>query len=309
MSRTALDAQPTPTEKAASRWWPRPGGWTVLLIVALTLSVEELYRAAGRTPAGPAAGTEFHSSWPTGHRPELNLSRARNAPFRVGTFNIHGGMGLDRRRDLRRVAACLTAMAFVGLNEVHGRDLSTRVDQAEALGRQLDRSWLFAPTERRWWHEQFGNGALFESQVHCWQRIPLDTEGSTTGRNALLVSFDFDDRRLTALVTHIDRREPQRTNQLRTVVDLFLSLSPPAILLGDMNSTAADPTIQRLLTAPGAVDALAGTAAGQERIDWIVSRGLKSTGCGMLPAGASDHPCFWADFILPDTTSPQASGN
>jgi len=160
-------------------------------------------------------------------------------------------------------------------------------------------AWLFAPTERRWWHDHFGNGALSDNQVRSWQQIPLDTAGSKSGRNALLVSIDhFDAQPLRALVTHLDRSDPQRSAQLRTVIDLFLALAPPAILLGDLNSTVDDPLIQRLLAAPGAVDALAGTSAGKGRIDWIVSRGLKCTKSGMIPAGPSDHPCFWAEFFF-----------
>ena len=92
--------------------------------------------------------------------------------------------------------------------------------------------------------------APYEFRVNSWQRIPLDSQGSTTGRNALLVSLPFD-RPLQVLVTHIDRKEPQRSAQLARVIDLFLALAPPAILMGDLNTTAADPQLKALLAAPG----------------------------------------------------------
>ena len=197
------------------------------------------------TPTGPAAGTEFHVPWyefetRTNYRPP-------GLPIRVGTFNIHGGKGLDGHRDLNRIAGCLRGMYFVGLNEVHGANDRSGRDQAEQLG-QAQLAWLFVPTERRWWHEHFGNGAVSDDQVRSWQRIPLDSQGSASGRNSLLVSFERYP--ITALVTHIDRSDPQRSAQLRQVIELFLSLTPPAILLGDLNTTSADPLIQELLATP-----------------------------------------------------------
>ena len=291
--------EPAPRIERA-RFRRRSRSWQYAAAIFVILAAAVVGQGSIRTPTGPAAGAEFHVPWT--YLDEPTNYRAAGLPIRVGTYNIHGGKGLDGQRDLDRIAKCLDRMYFVGLNEVHGADDRAGRDQAEQLGRRLRMAWLFTPTERRWWHEHFGNGALCDDQVKSWQRIPLDTAGSSTGRNALLVTLYGTDRHrpISALVTHVDRSDPQRSAQLRTVIDLFLSLTPPAILLGDLNTTSADPLIQQLLATPGTVDALAGTTADQGRIDWIVSRGLKCTDRGMTPVGPSDHPCFWAEFVLPN---------
>jgi endonuclease/exonuclease/phosphatase family metal-dependent hydrolase len=272
--------------------------WQLVWAAIAVLAIAVVGQGSIRTPTGPEGGTAFcGASLPNDLR--LSGSSREGRRIRVGTFNIHGGRGLDGQRDLDRIAKCLEGLDFVALNEVHGSSGGEPSDNAEVLGRRLEVSWLFAPTERRWWHDHFGNGALSFYEVQSWQRIPLASHGSKSGRNAVLVSVNcFAGLPVRALVTHIDRSDPQRSDQLRTVIDLFLALAPPAILLGDLNTTSDDPLIQRLLAAPGAIDALAGTAAGRGRIDWIVSRGLKCTASGMSPAGPSDHPCFWADFVL-----------
>ena len=78
--------------------------------------------------------------------------------IRLGTFNIHGGTGIDGRRDLDRVAECLRDLDFVALNEVHGWSALSGSDQAEELGRRLGMQWLFASANQQWYYREFGNG-------------------------------------------------------------------------------------------------------------------------------------------------------
>jgi endonuclease/exonuclease/phosphatase family metal-dependent hydrolase len=293
MSTTAspMPATDDPRLPGRDRRWQL--AWATIAVMAIAVISD----GSIRKPTGPDSGTTF--SGPSSFdRPAQRLDASAGRRIRVGTFNIHGGRGLDRRRDFGRIAKCLEGLDFVALNEVHGASSSDLSDSAEILGHTLGMAWLFAPAERRWWHDHFGNGALASLPVRWWQRIPLPLHGSKSGRNALLVSLDIDGQPVQALVTHIDRSDPQRSAQLRTIIDLFLALAPPAILFGDLNTTSADPSIQRLLAAPGAIDALSGTSTGHGRIDWIVTRGLKCTASGMHPAGPSDHPQYWAELEM-----------
>ena len=116
----------------------------------------------------------------------------------------------------------------------------------------------------------------------------------------------FDGETIQFLLTHISRSD-QRTRQaqLREVIDLFLSLPPPAVLLGDMNSEAGEPEIRRLMAAPGVIDAVGrklGPAA-PPRIDWIFVRGLRVLDAGLRDNGASDHPLAWAEVAPQDAPS------
>ncbi len=78
---------------------------------------------------------------------------------------------------------------------------------------------------------------------------------------------------------------------------MFLSLQEPAILLGDLNDGAKNKEISALLASPGVhdpIDERLGANAG--RVDWILTRGLRTVNVGRTEAGASDHEFFWADL-------------
>lgn len=260
--------------------------------------------ASLRVPCGPAEGTVLN-----GAASALIPGAGTAAPksFRVATFNIHGGRGADGVRDLTRTAACVADCDLIALNEAHGHYFWQAEDQAATLGAALSMPWLFAPAERRWWHFDFGSALVTRLPVTHWQRIPLERTGGKTYRNLLLAAADFNGQQVNIVITHLDSRDPQRRqSQMRAVGDLFLSLSTPALLLGDLNASADDPQIQRVLSMPGAVDTLA-IAPGDlpnERIDWIIARGLRPIEAGIRADGSSDHPCFWAELELAPMAQP-----
>ena len=281
-------AKPKPVRK------PLPWPW----VAVFSLVTLFCYFGSQRVPAGGDFGTAFQRSDST----RVSDPSAAKRRFRLGTFNIHGGVGADDRFDLQRTAANLHTLDFAGLNEVHGASLLDPDDQAELLGRAIDRSWLFAPTEQRWFHYGFGNGAVSSLPVTSWQRIPLPRRHARSFRNLLLVTLDCQGTRVNVVVTHLDREPRERPEQLRAVSELFLSLAEPAVLMGDMNTPADDPDLKRLLAVPGVVDAV-GQALGDKtppHIDWILLRGLKCLDSGLTRDGASDHPLAWAEVELLD---------
>lgn len=232
----------------------------------------------------------------------------KRATIRLGAFNIHGGKGTDGQRDLDRVANCLDGLDFIALNEVHGQTTLGTPDQAEQLGERLVMAWLFAPAERRWWHSEFGNGLLTNVPVAFWQRIPLPREFDRSWRNMVLVGLECRTAKqepytIRVLLTHVNRRyDAERQAQLQAVISLYLALAEPAVLLGDLNSTADDPQMQQLLQTPGVSDAVGEKCPTKTpgRIDWIIVRGLRCLEAGVRDDGASDHPLVWAELALPD---------
>lgn len=282
---------------------PAAGRWRFLLGVVVGLAAWGLVEGLERSPTGADAGTAFHAaSSPSVPLPDGPASKL--VPhLRLGTFNIHGGRGPDGRLDLARTASRLHALDFVGLNEVHG-DWLGQTSQAAELGDLLRLNWLFAPTESRFWHEHFGNAALSRIDIRAWQRIPLPRTGAKACRNMLLVETALGQPPLRIVVTHIDRTEPARTEQLRTVSAFFLSLAEPVVLMGDLNTTADDPLLRQLLATAGVNDALAPLEAPTPRIDWILTRGLRSLDRGSYPAEASDHPNYWIECEGVATTAP-----
>jgi len=259
-----------------------------------------VWQGSHRASTGPASGIVLEGNVAASQLP--SDGPAEPATLHVASFNIHGGRGTDGVCDLSRIAGLVRGFDFIGLNEVHGSGTSGPEPQVALLGRDLHQQWLFAPTERRWWHDHFGNGALTNLPVSRWYRIPLPSTQARGFRNLIWFAVLWRGQTINVLVTHLDR-QVDRELQLQQVLALFQSLSPPALLLGDLNTTRADPVLAGFLKTSGAID-LVGPPAdpGNDdgRIDWILSRGLERVAAGSVVNGASDHPFVWAEVRLPD---------
>lgn len=280
------------------RWWremhsSRHAPRAVAMLLLLTIL---LWHTAQPREVGPAEGTQINGQQPTtDHRPPTSDHRL----LRIGTYNIHGGVGADDRRDLDRVAKNMLGLDFVALNEVHGSAWGQSENQAAALGRLLNQSWLFAPASQSWSNTLFGNGLVSSVPCDSWQRTPLKPLPGHGQRNVVDVELVAGDRKVHILLTHIVRgQQVPREEQLAEVVAIFLALPEPAILMGDLNSTSNSLTLAKLLARPNVIDAI-GQATGDKqpgRIDWIIARGLRCVGGGVRDNGASDHPLYWAEL-------------
>ncbi len=264
-----------------------PVRWAGILILLIVLVSWDGYR---RAPTPPAAGAPLNGS-PT---------PLKTNHFRVGTFNIDGGVGTDDKLDLSRIADCMKGCDLLGLQEVHGRTWTDRRDQAQILGEDMSLPWLFAPSETRWWHPSFGNAVISSLPVDSWQRFPVSGPASTNNRALLILHFRLPDRLLNVLVVHLPTTN-DRPAQCAIVSALFFSFEKPAILLGDLNAKPGDPWIENIRNHSDVVDAVGEYAEKDQpsHVDWIFARGLICTGGGAIDHHASDHPFYWADLQEP----------
>lgn len=244
-----------------------------------------------RRPCAPAEGASLNGV--------ATLSPAAET-LRIGLMNINSGRGDDDRLDLDRTARALRGLDVIALNEVRGRSPLIAADRAELLGQRLVLPWLFAPYERRWWRDDFGNGLLAAPPVARWRAEPLPHSNVKGHGNLLEAEIDFAGGTLNLLVTHVDRRR-DRLPQLLRVLERFRQLPEPVVLLGDLNSTADEPLLAELLAEPGVADPLRLPQAwgDRPRFDWIVTRGLRILDAGAIDDGASDHPVFWVEVMRP----------
>lgn len=283
------DSEPTAARRPRRRW-------PALALIALAIGLV-VYDGSQRTAPPP--------DWnPTLTPAGADATRPAGPTLRVATFNIHGLKGRDGRRDGARTAELLAGYDLVGLNEVRGRGVGPLQqpddNQAAMLGERLAMAWLFAPTERRWWADHFGNGLLAGVQVEPLATMPLESTPGRGLRNLVLARAATQAGPITVLITHIDR-EDDRRSQLADVLALYRSLAGPKVLMGDLNSPPGDEQIARLLAETASIDVLAGTdaVAGKERIDWILVEGLDVVAAGAVDNDASDHPLVWAELALP----------
>jgi endonuclease/exonuclease/phosphatase family metal-dependent hydrolase len=254
---------------------------TLFLTLVAALFV---WQGSQKIPLGAAAGTALNGPAPA--------SRPSGDSLRVATFNIDGEDG-DATADTMR------GFDLIGMQEVHGGLPVIGSNGAEALGTKLNLQWLFAPVERQWWRDAFGDGMLTSLPAEHWQRFPLNNEGADSNRELLILRLKFDGKPLNVLNTHLDRGD-DRENELTTAAALFQSMQAPAILLGDFNSQSDDPQIQALRSIPGVIDPIGDKVAASNNESWdrIFARGMTCVDCGFIDKGASDHPLAWVQLKL-----------
>lgn len=306
MSAIVLETTaPTPgPEGRAARQASRRRTWLVTVSSLVLLIGGMGYTVANwEWPVGAAQGTRFN-----GHSKSGRQATTTRWPrqFRVATFNIHGGFGLDGKLDLQRTAAAIRSADFVGLNEVRGPGWGDPRNQAEQIGHELGLYWLFAPTETTWSGPHFGQGILSKFPVSTWKQVPFERLEGNGYRNYVECQFPLTEsgnaRQLTILVTHLDRKS-DRLRQLDVIIQRFLEVDPPAILMGDLNSKRTEQRLIELARQPGVTDCFGQHAQGdlpQKRIDWIFTRGLKCLHSKLESTITSDHPIGWADLEFID---------
>ena len=164
--------------------------------------------------------------------------------MRVATYNIHGCVGLDRRRRPDRIAEVLKGLEadVIGLQEVEGRRSKTRIDQAEHLAARLGLNLVEGPLllEAK---GGYGNALLTPHQVLSVDRRVFTRPGSQT-RGLIDVRLDvsrlgpaFAFGPLRVIVTHLEVRDHRiRSTQMREIKHLIDdSPAEPTILMGDLN--------------------------------------------------------------------------
>jgi endonuclease/exonuclease/phosphatase family metal-dependent hydrolase len=291
-SPTAIDSTPTrPRRILPRRIWIV--GLGILAVAAIVAD------GAWQKPADPVEPLVLQG--------ENRVGTLDSAALRIATFNIHAGVGRDGIRDLDRTAAALPNLDVVALQEVRNPVFGFNGPQVAAVADQLHMAWLFVPAERRWWRNDYGNALLTRAALTDCVRIPLPTPARHRFRAALLANFVHQGRTVHLLAAHIDKDLEQNTHdlQLRTVADLFLSLSEPAILMGDLNEFSTHPEIVRLLRTAGVHSALADVPKPKVKtdpIDWIFTRGFRTVRAEWRVTPSSDHPVACAELQFSEPT-------
>lgn len=149
------------------------------------------------------------------------------------------------------------------------------------------------------------NGLI--SRLQPIEVLDYPLPGRIAGRGVMLATFPHGDSTLAIAIAHLSLGTQARTRQLDFIAEL-LSGHPLAVLMGDLNTTATSPEMQRLfrrtqLAPPAVPQPTFPSWRPQRAIDHIlVSSDLQLERVWTLAAAFSDHLPLAADIRLPDVT-------
>jgi endonuclease/exonuclease/phosphatase family metal-dependent hydrolase len=157
--------------------------------------------------------------------------------LRIASYNVHGCVGLDWRRNTSRIAGVILELGCdtIGLQEVGGKHDRTGAMQLELLSRETGLQAVAGGTIIR--HEyHYGNALLTSRPVLAVRRHDLSYR-KYEPRGALDVDLDVDGISVRVLVTHLGLSATERRTQVSKIIEILSEMPPeqPLVILGDMN--------------------------------------------------------------------------
>jgi endonuclease/exonuclease/phosphatase family metal-dependent hydrolase len=155
--------------------------------------------------------------------------------LRLGSWNIHMGIGVDGRRDLGRTAQVIREMEtdVLGLQEVDNH-VANGADDIEQLQAMTGLQAVSGPTMAKVTGD-YGNALLTRLPVLDVERRDISVH-SREPRGILIVHLDWQGERVQVAVTHLGLRPGERRSQVRQLIGHLAGRSGiPLILLGDFN--------------------------------------------------------------------------
>jgi len=152
----------------------------------------------------------------------------------IASYNIHGGVGLDRRFVPRRIADVLAELAadIVALQEVESR--ATGFDMLGYLRDATGYAAVAGPTLVRA-DGDFGNALLTRLPIRRVRLIDLNVDRREP-RGAIDARLEADGMPLRVVATHLGLRPAERREQVqRLLIELRGATDAPTILAGDLN--------------------------------------------------------------------------
>src|SRR5437016_2012559 len=210
------------------------------------------------------------------------------APFpssktlRVMTYNIHVGVGMDKKLDLPRVAGVINAQHpdLVGLQEVdRGVTRTQRIDEIVELSKLTRMDYAFA-FNLHYQGGQYGVAILSRFPIRATDHRLYQNTREAERRGFIRAEVSIDGRVLNFVTTHLDYQyDDGRLFEARQLLSSLKDVKGPLVVVGDFNDIPAGRAYQLMRHQFG--DA------------WIESRG---TDAGF--SYPTDKPAKRIDYIF-----------
>lgn len=160
--------------------------------------------------------------------------------YRIITYNIHSGVGTDKKHDYQRIGRFLASSGadIVLLQEMDTRSPLRSVQQdISDISHHGEFTLVPSPTiitDQGW----YGNAVLTKLNVCSFETIDI-SQKRREPRNAQMVTLGHNEQRITVINAHLGLKKWERQAQLSHLqthlADKVNRLSNPMILAGDFN--------------------------------------------------------------------------
>jgi endonuclease/exonuclease/phosphatase family metal-dependent hydrolase len=233
--------------------------------------------------------------------------------IRVMTYNIHVGIGMDKKLDLQRIADVINKEKpdLVGLQEVdRGVQRTQRIDEIVELSKLTRMEYAFA-FNLPYQGGQYGVAILSRFPIRATEHRLYKNLREAERRGFIRAELRIDGRVVHFVTTHLDyQHDDGRLFEAQQMLAFLSDVKGPLIVVGDFNDIPAGDTY-KLMRAQFA-DAWPGVRPGDDgftypadklakRIDYIFTRqtdGIKIRRAWVVNTLASDHIPVVADVEI-----------
>lgn len=232
--------------------------------------------------------------------------------IRVMTYNIHVGIGMDKKLDLARIAEVINRQHpdLVGLQEVdRGVQRTQRIDEIAELAKLTKMDYAFA-FNLNYQGGQYGVAILSRTPIRATDHRLYQNTREAERRGFIRAEVKIDGRVVNFVTTHLDfQYEDGRLFEAQQLLAALKDVPGPLIVVGDFNDTPAGDTVKLMhslfddawaIRAPDEGFSYPADKPGK-RIDYIFTRqsdGIKSKRAWVVETLASDHIPVVADLEI-----------
>ena len=233
--------------------------------------------------------------------------------IRVMTYNIHVGVGMDKKLDLPRIAAVINKQRadLVGLQEVdRGVERTQRIDEIAELAKLTKMDYAFA-FNLKYQGGQYGVAILSRFPIRATDHRLYRNLREAERRGFIRAEVKIDGRTVNFVTTHLDYQyEDGRVFETEQLLSALKEVNGPLIVVGDFNDVPTGGAYK--LMRDQFVDAwIESHATGEgfsypadkpaKRIDYILTRtsdSIRAKKAWIIETLASDHVPVVADLEI-----------
>src|SRR5215218_7103460 len=165
---------------------------------------------------------------------------AASKTLRVMTYNIHVGVGMDKKLDLQRIADVINKEKpdLVGLQEVdRGVKRTEGKDEIAELAAMTNMDFAFAPN-LDYQGGKYGVAILSRLPIRNTVHLMFENKREAERRGMLKVEVDVGGRKVNFVTTHLDYQfEDGRLFETEQLLKSLESVRGPLIVVADLNDT------------------------------------------------------------------------